>query len=338
LGGTGVAASVRSGNLEVSPSRIDETLQVGHVVGRTINVTNHGQTPMEVFAATWVEAPGTGGDSAGKGLSIYYFTTANGDDGTNSFTEYLGALPKVSKLTIRSGTERTPSLQELLDYDMVVVSSGGDWANPDSAGNVLADYVDRGRPVILMHMALDNFPGSHLSLGGRIVGPDYAPVPQATNASYTDVSTRYFIDQPLTQSVDWFLSFSIQAVNAVQGLGEALGYLEDGNIAAAYNRAKPVYFINLFPYEPEFSGYNGLFQLILNIIDQTQGTHNWMRNPVSNRSRVFTLAPGETRGMVLPVGHTYPLPAGNNYGTLEMFTNDGTTPILIPARLQVTSP
>ncbi|MBW8887708.1 MAG: hypothetical protein JF616_08120 [Fibrobacteres bacterium] len=338
LRGTGVAAAVRSGNLEVSPSRIDETLPAGHLAGRIVSLTNHGQSPMEIFAATWVEAPGTGGDSAAKGLSIYYFTTANGDDGTNSFTDYLGALPKVSKLTIRSGEQRTPSLQELLDYDMVVVSSGGNWADPDSAGNVLADYVDRGRPVILMHMALNNLSGYHLSLGGRIVGPDYAPVPQSPSDPYTDISTRYFIDNPLTQSVDWFESHSIQAVKTVQGKGEALGYLEDGNIAAAYNCAKPVYYINLFPYEPDFSGYNGLFQLILNIIDQTQGTHNWLRNPVSNHSLVLTLAPGETRGMILPVGHTYPLAPGKNYGTVEIFTNDGSTPIYIPATLQVTSP
>jgi hypothetical protein len=256
-----------------------------------------------------------------------------GDDNENNFIWLLGSLPKVSGVTVRSGQFRTPSLPELLPYDLVVVSGYSAWADPDSAGNLLADYVDKGGSVVLMHRALDTTSGLGMALGGRIVNPEYSPVAKGGFLPERDVLTTYFVDHPLTQSVQWIQTFTAQDAR-LQGKGRPLGYMFTDIIAAAYNPDLPVYYINLVPYEPEYHGHNSLGQLFLNIIDRMQGTYNWLRNPVPNLSTVFTLAPGETRQMLLPVGHSYPVPVGTHHGTLYIWS---TYPqiVRIPATLQV---
>jgi centrosomal CEP192-like protein len=338
LKGSGAAASVRSGDLEVSPARIDESLRQGHSVGKTITIRNHGQDSLPIAVETWVEAPGTGRDSAGRKASILFLSTLLDDDIENNFIWLLQGVPKVSGVTIRSGRTRTPGLAELLPYDLVVVSAYYNWADPDSVGNLLADYADRGGTVVLMHRSLDTAGGNGEALGGRIIGPEYSPVSRGGFLEDRYIYTNNFIDHPLTQSVDWFETFTAQ--NApLQGKGRPLGYMGAWNqsIAAAYNPDRPVYFINVVPYEPEYHGHKGLAQLFLNIIDRMQGTYNWLKNPVSNASEVFTLAPGETRQIILPVGHSYPLPAGTHYGTLNIWSKYPQF-VRIPATLKVTVP
>lgn len=324
LRGSGTAAapsSVRSGDLEVSPARIDASLPQGHSVGKTFTIRNHGQDSLPISVQTWVEAPGAGRDSAGRKISILVFSTLLDDDIENNFIWLLQGVPKVSEVAIRGGRTRTPALAELLPFDLVVVSAYGSWADPDSAGNLLADYVDQGGAVVLMHRALDTTPGFGMALGGRIINPEYSPVARGGFLEERLVFTNDFIDHPLTQSVDWFETFTAQNAR-LQGNGRPLAYMGGWNrsIAAAYNPDKPVYFINVVPYEPEYHGHNGLAQLFLNIIDRMQGTYNWLKNPVANVSEVFTLAPGETRRMILPVGHAYPVPAGTHFGTLNIWS------------------
>lgn len=335
LRGSGAAVSARAGNLEVSPARIDESLPTGHSVGKAITIRNHGQEPLPISVETWVEAPGTGGDSAGRKVSVLFFSAMLDDDIDNNFIWLLQGIPKVSEVLVRSGRARTPSLPELLPYDLVVVTAYDPWADPDSAGNLLADYVDQGGTVVLMHRALDTSFAAGRSLGGRIVLPEYSPVSRGGFLNEQDVLTSHFVDHPLTQSVQWFMTFTAQDAR-LQGRGRPLGYMGDGTtfIAAAYNPDRPVYFVNLVPYEPDYSGHTSLGQLFLNIIDRMQGTYNWLRNPVSNKSKVFTLSPGETRQMILPVGHAYPLPTGTHRGTLNIWS---TYPqfIQIPATLRI---
>lgn len=322
LRGSGAAASVRSGNLEVSPARIDESLPQGHSVGKAITITNQGRDSLPIWMQTWVEAPGATGDSAGRKVSILFFSSMLDDDIENNFIWLLQGIPKVSEVKVRSGRTRTPSLSELLPYDLVVVTAYQSWADPDSAGNLLADYVDQGGAVVLMHRALDTTSGYRMALGGRIVNPEYSPVSRSGFIPGWNVITSHFVDHPLTQSVEWFETFSAQDAR-LQGKGRPLGYMGFGNtnIAAAYNPDRPVYFVNLVPYEPDYHGHTSLGQLFLNIIDRMQGTYNWLKNPVSNTSTVFTLAPGETRQIILPVGHSYPLPVGTHHGKVEIWSH-----------------
>jgi centrosomal CEP192-like protein len=338
LRGSGAAASVRSGDLEVSPARIDETLPPGHSVGKTLTIRNHGQDSLPISMRTWVEAPGTAGDSAGRKVSVLFFSAFLDDDIENNFIWLLQGLPKVSEVVIRGGRTRTLALAELLPFDLVVVTAYNSWADPDSAGNLLADYVDQGGTVVLMHRALDTSFGSGRALGGRIINPEYSPVSRGGIIDGWNIATSHFVDHPLTQSVEWFETLSAQRAR-LQGNGRPLGYNGwDGsdNIAAAYNPERPVYFVNVMPYEPDYHGHNSLAQLFLNIIDRMQGTYNWLKNPVSNASQIFILAPGETRQVILPVGHDYPLPAGTHFGTLDIWSRYPQY-IRIPATLEVSS-
>jgi hypothetical protein len=69
----------------------------------------------------------------------------------------------------------TPTLAQLLEYDCVFTWANYDYANPVAFGNVLADYVDAGRRVILGQWSYQGFQQSP-SVWGRILDPEYCPV------------------------------------------------------------------------------------------------------------------------------------------------------------------
>lgn len=260
-----------------------------------------------------VEAPGTGGDSAGPRLSVLYLVDAT-PGWITDFEWILQSPPTVDSVSlVPPEDQRTPGLDKLLAFDMVVVAGTPAWADPDSLGNILADYVDQGGKLVLMHFALSTNPKG---LGGRIVGPDYSPVPKSENTF--DSYTRNFADHPLVEGVEWFGSNSILAVSQVQGAGRPLGrYYRENFLAAAYNSAKPIVFLNLIPHDGEYFGIANLNRLFANIADHFQGTHNWLKVPTPYQEYIH-LEPGETLEVLLPIGHYRSLPAGKHHGYIRV--------------------
>ncbi len=324
------APSLRVGDLEVFPAILQETLPQGYIRGRPITLRNYSANSMPIYIRTSVQPPG---QSVSPGLSVYFLNTFLSDNSQSNFTDLLYIMREVETVVVRSGRTRTPTLEELLAHDMVIVASTFDWADPDSLGNVLAAYADAGRPVILMYAVSTS---RAAGLRGRIMEPGYSPVPHG-NPSFERLTT-HFVTHPLTQSVEWFGSDATLAITETQGQGIPLGWYgvsSQRTIAAAYNPEKPVYFVNVLPWEPDYIGHNSLGQLFSNIFDATQGTYNWLHNPVANGSEVFELAPGETRTFILPMGHDHRLPKGVHHGEVSIF---GTYPsfLTLPATLHVT--
>ena len=68
------------------------------------------------------------------------------------------------------GGSDAPTLNQLKEYDAVLVSNGEAWKNRDALGNVLADYTDWGGGVVVTTYANAGVPLS--DLGGRFTG-DY---------------------------------------------------------------------------------------------------------------------------------------------------------------------
>jgi hypothetical protein len=69
-----------------------------------------------------------------------------------------------------------PTLDQLLQYDCVFTWVNYSYAAAHQMGNVLADYVDAGRRVILGQWALSGLSGTPGAGGGRILQPEYCPV------------------------------------------------------------------------------------------------------------------------------------------------------------------
>jgi hypothetical protein len=75
----------------------------------------------------------------------------------------------------------TPTLDELRPYDGVVTFSNSTYQNPVAMGDVLADFADLGRAVVIGTFAFTS--GWHIQ--GRIITGDYATLVNASNSHNT---------------------------------------------------------------------------------------------------------------------------------------------------------
>ncbi len=84
----------------------------------------------------------------------------------------LQAYPDLIVVDYYDARNGTPTLDELLAYDNVVLSSNNYFYDPYAMGNVLADYVDAGGTVV---QTVPTFYGGGWSLSGRFVDEGYSP-------------------------------------------------------------------------------------------------------------------------------------------------------------------
>jgi hypothetical protein len=91
----------------------------------------------------------------------------------------LLASGRFTKVDTFIAVSATPTLQTLSAYDVVLVYTNYQLANPTAVGNVLADYVDGGGRVVLGTYALSSYWG----VAGRITTHGYSPLVNGGNGS-----------------------------------------------------------------------------------------------------------------------------------------------------------
>ena len=82
--------------------------------------------------------------------------------------------PDVASVGLLTAGILTPTLAQLQQYDVVVVVSAGQFGNPTTLGDNLADYVDQGGVVVEGAYGYYG-PGSVLGLSGRWLTGNYSP-------------------------------------------------------------------------------------------------------------------------------------------------------------------
>ncbi|NRA38572.1 MAG: choice-of-anchor D domain-containing protein, partial [Planctomycetes bacterium] len=193
--------------------------------------------------------------------SCLYLTTLLPDNSSDSFVVGLSALPQISAVSVRSGTTWSPSLAELQNYDVVIVSGSAPWMNATATGNALADYADAGGSVILTVAAIAS--GGGYTLGGRIMDSAYLPlVPGGPGSSGTATS---FESHPITNGVSTLSCVVPMVCTAVQGNGISFGAYNNGMLVGAIHSDSSVVALNIFPPNSYWSG--DWMLLIANAID-----------------------------------------------------------------------
>ena len=94
----------------------------------------------------------------------------------------LNAIGLFDTVDLHYAVSLTPTLAELEAYDAVLVYSNSGFADPNTLGDNLADYVDNGYGVVIATFA---FYSGSINIGGRIVDDDYLPFSQASQAQGT---------------------------------------------------------------------------------------------------------------------------------------------------------
>jgi N-acetylneuraminic acid mutarotase len=90
------------------------------------------------------------------------------------------AEPGVASADLFQATTRTPTLAQFQLYDIVVPFSNNPFADPDTLGNNLADYVDGGGIVVQLAFSHDG-PGEPNGINGRWLSGNYNPYNYSTN-------------------------------------------------------------------------------------------------------------------------------------------------------------
>jgi hypothetical protein len=333
LKGEGIVPPIVS----VSPSGFAVTLAEGQQVQRTLSIRNPGGDSLKLALRAQVDsAAGVHPTGPEKMKVLYLQTTGQTFESVSDFFLWnLLTDPRIDSLVSYSGYDSTPTLEYMRQFDAVIAVAEGAWADSETVGNRLADYVDVGGKVILMGAALYNGPGANEqtpALGGRILTSEYSPVAVRSEGIPYNFAEQ-FADDPITEGLTPELN-STWALNATetQGGGIPIGRYTTGALIGAYNPRKPVVFVNILPHDGDHAHYQTV-RLLGNSLQHLSGFYNWMRPA----ERTLALGPGEEIDVPIVFGAAYGPVAGSYTGRLNLFHNDPGTgsPLAVPATLTV---
>lgn len=324
LVGTGINPAV----MRYSQSEINMMADLNEKLNVNFMVANYGSADLTYDFTTSSEY-------GLKKASVMLFTMANTNN--TALINQLNNLSNIASLTTYTNTSPLISSDQLLDYDVILVTTnGGYWTYPwiaSSFGDTLGNYVDKGGSVILMNGSFEA--GNHLSpIRGKIMEYGYSPmepVPSeiTLNNGYNTLAS--VISHPITSGVQ---SLSVKKYT-VQGIpfgdGVALGRYLSGHMIGAYNPRKNIVALNVFPDATNWQG--DLMILISNSIDWlTRG--KWLSSTQSNTQ--FNLPSAGVDQIELLLDATK-LTAGQYNGKLVFNHNDpaAVKPLEIPVRLRV---
>lgn len=134
------------------------------------------------LVAVWFVASG----AAAMGQDVLVWATGNSGGATQGVADYLMASGHFGSVTAKDQDATIP-LNELLTYDAVLYfSNSSDNQDPDGIGNVLADYADEGRCLVICVFAWADQGGN--TLGGRIINEQISPFVLEGGSLYTNVT------------------------------------------------------------------------------------------------------------------------------------------------------
>ena len=102
----------------------------------------------------------------------------------------------------------TPTLEQLLNYDVVLTYSNGYYLDSVQMGNVLADYLDAGGKVIDLMWAMD----SEFGLDGRFMDENYTAMKGSGFTFDWACLGSYDVSNPILAGVTNFCDFSVWSV------------------------------------------------------------------------------------------------------------------------------
>ena len=222
--------------MEVRPTLLTETLLVGEVATQTMAISNVGPLPLDFSLGT---------RQGGSKISVLI---AAADWNASWFRSYLVAYPDLNPVDLFDSQYGTPTLEQLQQYDVVLVWGNSCYSDRYAMGDVLADYLDAGGRVIVSVFNWYNEWQCYY-VSGRFVSGGYSPfvtenignhynwaslgvydLSHPIMAEVTDVSAYYRDYVSLAAGATWVASWDdgeefiatkgdVVAINAYPGSG-----------------------------------------------------------------------------------------------------------------------
>jgi subtilisin family serine protease len=207
---------------------------------------SHGSYSGAPFDPHAFEHVSSGDDSGDEGILVPQVSVlVIASDGASLYMNELLSFDDITGVDYYDAGSGTPSLDQLMDYEAVVVWSNYVFYDPVGMGDVLADYADNGGGVVLHQFCF----GSGWNLDGRMMN-EYCPLSPGS-ISYTNHSLGDFDDSsPLMQDVTYVSDFYMSYVSLIN----------DGQWVASYDDGTPFVAINPDNHVVAINGYVGDFR------------------------------------------------------------------------------
>lgn len=147
----------------------------------------------------------------------------------------------------------TPTFQDLMAFDAVLVWTDYDVKDRVILGDLLADYVDAGGRVVLCNYAATD---GHMRLQGRIITADYSPIGQTGIARSSSTLVAYDASSPILSGVTSVTGY-YRSIGTLNPGAHRVADWADGNCLAAWGHNGKVICIGLLPGETSSLGMGG---------------------------------------------------------------------------------
>jgi uncharacterized repeat protein (TIGR01451 family) len=359
---------VKVPDIAVSPPAFTETLLLGEQATRTLTISNTGTAPLtfrlserdtssatatlsaaasppiasaNVAAVSYagdrvvaqnrvVAGPKAGALATGTEASVLLVAAAD----VFTLQAMLQLYPDILLVDTFDARLDTPTLEQLLAYDVVVVISGNAFADPTGVGNVLADYVDAGGGVVQTVPTFFDPDGNGWGLRGRFIDEGYSPFIGVGDWFTFATLGEFDVTHPIMQGVTTASDELRQIVDVADG-ANVVAYWTDDEFVATKERV-----VALNTYLPDDSIWTGDIDLIVHnsiiwLSDQGGGDAAWLTtNPVSG-----TIPPGASQTIEIALDTNAAAQAGDYSAVLKVHSNDpDELTVDVPIALQVIGP
>lgn len=236
----------------------------------------------------------------------------------------LLSFPDIQQVDIFDAYSATPTLNEILPYHTIIAMNNTPYADPVAIGNVLADYVDAGRGLILTVATF----ASGWEIKGRLLDDGYFPF----NIGYGPVGAAtlgtFDPDHPIMQGVTTAYGDLLADVTVANGAELVASWNTGWPLVAT--KGKNVAAVNIYVTEPGF--WTGDIPLILHNAAFWAGSCGWLTaEPDSG-----TISAGSSMNITMKF-NAAGLSGGEYNADIKISSNDPVTPeLIVPAHLTVT--
>jgi len=260
-------------------------------------------------------------NSFAGGLKLLLITSRTSPD---EIKNALLSFPDIQQVDVFNAYTVTPTLNQLLPYPTVIVMNGYPFSDPVTLGNVLADYIDLGRGLI---MTVASF-AQGWEIKGRLLEDDYFPFNVGYGPAGSASLGTFNPDHPIMYGV----------TNATGDLLADLTIAEGAELIASWNTGWPfvatkgrnVAGVNI--YVPESGFWTGDIPLILHNASFWVGSCRWL----SAEPDSGTIPAGSSLNITMKFDAAG-LTGGEYNSDITIISNDLVTPeLIVPAHLSVT--
>ena len=164
----------------------------------------------------------------------------------------LQAYGDLDSVDLFNAKVATPTLEQLLDYDVVVTWSNYVYFDPVAIGNVMADYVDAGGKVLNAVFAI-NTDGWQMT--GRFMSEDYTAIQGESTSYVTTCMSSVDPSHPIMSGVTNVCDFFSVLNTYLTPNSTAVAQYDNGEILAAVKNDRSVVSINgYFGYYYQWTG------------------------------------------------------------------------------------